>query len=251
MVRGVRPTPPGRCPELPSELSFEDAWALADPIPGWLTRDQGRALWDAVRRLPAGARIVEIGSHQGRSTLVLASAARGTGAKITAVDPFVEGRLFGGARTQAKFEANLTHAGLRDGVELLVDYSTRLRPHWRDRIDLLYIDGKHDYWTFTDDLRWSQCLAPDGEILVHDCFSSIGVTSGLLLKVLPSRGYVYLGRTGSLARFRCARPSIRDRARIVGELPWFARNVVIKVLLRLRLRPLARRLGHTGVYDPY
>jgi predicted O-methyltransferase YrrM len=232
-------------------IDFDAAWELADPIPGWLTRDQGRALWDAVRRLPAGARVVEIGSHQGRSTVVLAAAARGRDVRVTAIDPFVDGRLFGGPTTRAKFEANLARAGLGAAVDLVVDYSTRLRPRWRDPIDLLYIDGKHDYWTFTDDLRWSRHLRPGGEILVHDCFSSIGVTSGLLAKVLPSSRYVYLDRTGSLARFRRGRPAFDDRLRIVRELPWFARNVGIKVLLRLRLRPVARRFGHTSVYDPY
>ena len=39
--------------------------------PGWLTQAQGRALWDAVRRLGPGALVVEIGSHQGRSTIIL------------------------------------------------------------------------------------------------------------------------------------------------------------------------------------
>ena len=44
----------------------------------------------------------------------------------------------------------------------------------------------------------------------------------------------------------------REAARILGELPWWVRNVAVKVLLRLRLRPLARVLfGHRGPYDPY
>ena len=44
----------------------------------------------------------------------------------------------------------------------------------------------------------------------------------------------------------------KDRARILAELPWWIRNVAVKVLLRLRLRPAARVLfGHRGPYDPY
>jgi predicted O-methyltransferase YrrM len=230
---------------------FDSAWALAERIPGWLTREQARMLWRAARRLPPGAHVVEIGSHQGRSTVVLARAARAVGARVTAIDPFVDGRLFGGAATRGLFEHNISTAGVGDEVSLLAEYSTRARPRWSGRIDLLYIDGKHDYWTFTDDLRWSAFLAPGGEILVHDCFSSIGVTSGVLAKVLPSRRYTYLDRAGSLARFRLARPRAADRGRVLGQLPWFSRNVVIKVLLRLRLRPVARLLNHAGPYDPY
>ena len=231
--------------------TFDEAWAAAEPIPGWLTRDQARVLWDAAYRLPPGGRIVEIGSHQGRSTVVLGHAARDLGLRLTAIDPFVDGRLFGGEPTRGKFEKNLAVAGLTDVVELVVDYSTRLRPRWSERFDLLYVDGKHDYWTFTDDLRWSEHLADGGEIVVHDCFSSIGVTSGVLVRVLPGRRYTYLDRAGSLARFRLRRPGARDRLRIVGELPWFLRNVAIKVLLRLRLYPVARAVGHSGRYDPY
>ena len=38
---------------------------------------------------------------------------------------------------------------------------------------------------------------------------------------------------------------------MLAQLPWFLRNVVLKVLLRLRLRPAARLLGHHSPYDPY
>ena len=59
-------------------------------------------------------------------------------------------------------------------------------------MDLLYIDGKHDYWTFTDDLRWAAFLPEGGRVLVHDAFSSIGVTLGVLARVLPSSSLRYL-----------------------------------------------------------
>lgn len=231
--------------------TFDEAWAVAERIPGWLTREQAVSLWDAAHRLPRGARIVEIGSHQGRSTVVLGHVARDNGLRLTAVDPFVDGRLFGGEPTRGKFEKNLAAAGLTDVVELVVDYSTRLRPRWSQPFDLLYVDGKHDYWTFTDDLRWSEHLCDGGEIVVHDCFSSIGVTSGVLVRMLPGSRYTYLDRVGSLARFRLRPPAAADRLRIVRELPWFLRNVGVKVLLRLRLYPLARAVGHTDRYDPY
>jgi hypothetical protein len=38
---------------------------------------------------------------------------------------------------------------------------------------------------------------------------------------------------------------------MLAELPWWLRNLVVKVLLRLRLRPLARVLGHADTADPY
>jgi len=232
-------------------IGFESAWASATAVPGWLTEGQGRMLWDAVCRLGPGATVVEIGSHQGRSTIILGHAARTVGARVVAIDAFVDGRLFGGATTRELFESNIRTAGLTDVVELVVGYSTKLRRTWTRPIDLLYIDGKHDYWTYVDDLRWSEHLPAGGEILVHDCFSSVGVTAGTLAKVLAGTRYSYVDRSRSLARFALRRPGVADRWRVVAQLPWFFGNVGLKLLLRLRLRPVAAWFGHRGPYDPF
>jgi Methyltransferase domain len=230
---------------------FREIWELADSIPGWLTEAQAELLHEQAGTLPVGATIVEIGSHKGRSTVVLADAARATGGTVVAIDPFIEGGVFGGSATRDHFERHIELASVGDTVELVCDYSTAARTSWSRPFEMLYIDGKHDYWTFTDDLKWRVHLPDGAPVLVHDCFSSIGVTLGVLLRVLPARDLRYERREGSLALFRVGRPSGRDRLRILGELPWWARNVVLKVLLRLRLRPLARVLGHDAPYDPY
>lgn len=230
--------------------SFEDTWERACDVQGWLTRAQARLLWDEVVARSAPT-VVEIGSHRGRSTVVLGSAARHVGGTVVAVDPFVEGRLFGGAGTKQTFLLNISQAGLGDVVELVEEYSTKARPTWDRPIDCLYIDGKHDYWTLSDDLRWAEHLGDGDAVLVHDSFSSIGVTLGILHRVLPSRTLRYERREGSLALFRKRPPSRADRLRILRQLPWWTRNVGIKILLRLRLRAVARFLGHDSPYDPY
>jgi Methyltransferase domain len=225
---------------------FEDAWAAAAPIGGWLTQAQGHELWDAAQQVGSGARILEIGSHQGRSTIILATAAKHRGATVIAVDPFVSGRMFGGAATRTRFEKNLSDASVSDVVRLVPRPSTAIRPQWDEPIAMLYIDGKHDYRTVRDDLRWIEHLPAGAAVLVHDSFSSIGVTLGLLIHVLPGRALRYIGRTGSLARFEVAAPSAAHRWRMARELPWFLRNVVIKIVLRA-----ARLTGYRGTPDPY
>jgi hypothetical protein len=233
------------------DSGFDEVWLRAQAIPGWLKEGQARLLWDEAMELGPGSAILEIGSHQGRSTVVLGAAARAAGGTVIAVDPFVEGRLFGGLSTHDKFVANVGAAGVDDVVELVQEYSTRLRPTWERPIDLLYIDGKHDYWTLSDDLRWAVHLPPGAPVVVHDCFSSIGVTLGILRHVLLGNGLAYERRSDSQALFRVRRPTARDRLRILRELPWWLRNVFLKVLLRLRLRPVARLFGHDSPYDPY
>lgn len=232
-------------------VGFDAVWELARDIPGWLKEGQGRLLWEETSALEDSPLVLEIGSHQGRSTVLLAASARSKGGSVIAVDPFVDGRLFGGQSTRDKFEHNLGAAGLRDNVELIADYSTALRPGWTRPFDLLYIDGKHDYWTLSDDLRWADHLPEGGAVIIHDCFSSIGVTLGILRHVLPGRTLAYERRSDSQALFRKRTPTREDRVLLLQQLPWWMRNVGIKVLLRLRLRPLARLAGHDSPYDPY
>jgi len=227
--------------EAAEDIGFVAVWARVQDVPGWLTRAQALALWQAAAATPDDGVIVEIGSHQGRSTIVLADAG---GRRVVAIDPFVDGRMFGGAPTRDKFAANIAAAGV--AVELIAEPSTGVRPTWRDPIDLLYIDGKHDYWTVSDDLRWSAHVRPGGTVFVHDAYSSIGVTLALLRHVLPGRSLSYAGRTGSLARFDVVPPGPRDRLRMLGELPWWLRNVAIKVVLRA-----GRLFGHRSTPDPY
>lgn len=227
--------------ETAEDIGFVAVWQRVQGIPGWLTRAQALALWEAAAATPEPGVIVEIGSHQGRSTIVLAAAG---GRRVVAIDPFVDGRLFGGAPTRDKFAANIAAAGV--AVELTSEPSTRVRPTWRDPIDLLYIDGKHDYWTVSDDLRWAAHVRPGGAVLVHDAYSSIGVTLALVRHVLFGRALRYVGRVGSLARFEVAPPVARDRVRMLGELPWWLRNVAIKVALRA-----GRLFGHRSTPDPY
>jgi predicted O-methyltransferase YrrM len=232
--------------------SFDEAWQRAEGLPGWCTRSQAEALYLAVNALRDGGTVVEIGSHQGRSTVVLAHAARKVGARVVAIDPFVEGKMFGGRSTRQKFETHVAAAGLSDLVDLRPDYSRAVRDQWTDGdVDVLYIDGKHDYWTVVDDLRWGRHVVPGGEVLIHDAFSSLGVTLGMVRTVALGGEWTYLGRIGSLARVRHAAPTGASRVRFAKELPWFGRNLVIKLLLRLRLRPLTRIFGHEASHDPY
>ena len=122
---------------------------------------------------------------------------------------------------------------------------------WRGQVDLLYVDGKHDTASAVRDLRWSRHLRPGGRVLVHDSFSSLGVTIALLVRVLPRRDLRYVGRTASLAVLERGRPTVGDRFRLVAQLPWWLRNLGIKVLLRLRLRRVAALVGHRDAADPY
>jgi predicted O-methyltransferase YrrM len=229
-----------------SAVDFEQAWRHASRVAGWLTEDQARVLHTAARSVAPG-RVVEIGSHLGRSTIVLAT----SGAAVTAVDPFPDDWRYGRADTEQRFRVHLSEAGVQSSVDVRVATSSAVRASWDQPVRMVYVDGKHDVWSCLDDLRWSTFLQPGDPVLVHDAFSSVGVTLAVLRDQLTTGRHRYVGRTGSLAHFEVSAPTVRDRLRVVSELPWFARNLVVKVLLRLRARPLAALLGHHGDADPY
>ena len=92
-------------------------------------------------------------------------------------------------------------------------------------------------------------------MFVHDAFSSVGVTLALVSCCFVSRRWRYLGRTGSLAEYRrvdlTRRICLTNAARQIAQLPWFLRNVGIKVLIVARLGRLTRLLGHRGGHWPY
>ncbi len=230
---------------------FADVWQTARSYGGWLTDDQARLLWARGSRVRAGGCVVEVGSHQGKSTCVLAAAAPAD-ATVVAVDLFEEGFGPGSEVARQRFEANLTRLGVRSRVDLRPVSSAHALKAWSGPIDLLYIDAAHDYSNVVHDLRWTEFVVPDGTVLVHDAFSSVGVTLAFLRHVVWGSHLTYVGRAQSLAEFTASRPTARDRWRMLAQLPWFVRNVAIKVLLVLHLPAIARLLGHHQGRDfPY
>lgn len=230
---------------------WSQLWARIDAVPGWLTQAQARALSSAVQRLPAHGTVVEIGSHRGRSTLVLATARPDV--RVVAIDPFIQTRLLPGSSVQRELLENVRQFGVDARVELIATTSRKARATWTEPIDLLWIDGKHDVISLLQDLRWTRFLAPGAAVFVHDSFSSLGVTLGITVNQLRRhRSLRFQSRVGSLAHFSHEPATAKSRTRVAGQLPWFARNLIIKVLLRLRLNVLARQIfGHTGRADPF
>jgi Methyltransferase domain len=218
-------------------------------IEGWLTAAQAARLRSAaMASRPSGA-VVEIGSFRGKSTVVLAQAA----GSVIAIDPHAgsdrgpQEISADAARGDADFEAfhaNLSAAGVADRVRHVRKFSADALQDVDGPLSLLYVDGAHRFGPARDDLtRWGARVAPGGTMLVHDAFSSIGVTLALFAVCL-SGDWHYLGRTGSLAEYeRVPAGRAGELAAHLRELPWFARNVAIKALVLARLRPAARRLG--------
>jgi predicted O-methyltransferase YrrM len=238
--------------------------AATAAVEGWLSDDQLVRLREAARLVPAGGRIVEIGSFRGRSTIVLAASAP-QASEVVAIDPHagndrgpqeLDGYAEAAGEDHEVFLANLEEAGVRGSVRHVRKRSDDALSDVEGEVDLLYIDGAHRYGPARDDLqRWGARVRPGGTLLIHDAFSSVGVTLALARTMFGSNRFRYVGRSRSLAEYRAEPTEGRERRSSalaqVAQLPWFGRNLLVKVLLVAHLGRVARLLGHDGETWPY
>ena len=227
-------------------MTFAHAWDAVASVAGWMTEDQGRVLYEAAERCPAPGRIVEIGSFQGRSTIVLAMGAA-DGVEVVAIDPHagtdrgpreIDGYTSEADDDHRRFDENLTRAGVRDRVTHLRCFSGEALAEVEGPVDVLYIDGAHRYRPALADIRrWGARVADGGTMLIHDSFSSIGVTGAIVTTLMASARFEYVGRSRSLAIYRVTELAPRRRpanaARQAAQLPWFVKNVAVKVLISI------------------
>ena len=95
-----------------------------------------------------------------------------------------------------------------------------------------------------------------GTILIHDSFTTNGVTLALMTTTFYGGRWKYVGRSQSMAEYRRVNMTFGERLRNALrqelQLLWFVRNVVIKVLIVAKLAPLTRLLGHRNTDEwPY
>lgn len=244
--------------------TFDEVQVAVADVEGWMTPGQARTLWTCSRSVVTGGTIVEIGSFRGRSMVVLASAAA-PGVRLVAIDPHAGNdrgpQELAGFEAEAAtdvdvFNANLAAAGVADRVRHVRKFSAEAVGDVTDPIDLLYIDGAHRFGPALDDIRtWSAKVKPGGDLLIHDCFSSIGVTGALVASLFFGSEWRYLGRSESMTHYRREplRPAERvtNAARQAAQLPWFARNVLIKALIVAKLGRVTRVFGHDPATWPH
>jgi predicted O-methyltransferase YrrM len=239
-----------------SEDGFEDTLAALADVRGFISDAQARRLFEHARAVRPPGRIVEIGSFQGRSTIVLARGAR-EAVEVVAIDPHAGtdrgAQEIRGYEVQAQhdheiFRRNLERCGV-DGVVRHVRLPSDAAL-WRleGEFGLVFIDGAHRYRPASADIAgYGARVRAGGALVLHDAFSSVGVTLAQLRLLVFSSGFRYERRTASLAEYR--REDLRGAAwlanvaRQLAQLPWFARNVALKAALLLKLRRVARLLG--------
>jgi len=245
-------------------IASPDLTGALDGVEGWFSPDQVDRVATRAAAAPPGGRIVEIGSFRGRSMIAIARSAP-EGVELVAIDPHagndrgpqeIEGFEEEAAEDNVIFRRNLEKAGVADRVRHVRKFSHDAHHDVQGEIDVLHIDGAHRFGPARDDIvAWGARVVDGGSMLIHDSFSSVGVTGAIFASLLPSGHWRYMGRSRSLAEYRKEPVKGLGRVTNVGrqlaELPWFARNVVIKALIVAKLGRVAKVLGHDGEHWPY
>jgi predicted O-methyltransferase YrrM len=173
-----------RCPESwfrPStrpENEWEECWAKIDAIPGWLTENEARCLFDLARERcdadpEVGAQIVEVGSFFGRSSVALAMAIAHSKAPLLACidtwkgipgDPLFDSNT----DVRATHVANMRALGL-DAQRFDTGSVQAAAEFYNDSVSLLFIDGDHSYEACREDFeQWLPKLRRDAYVAFHD-----------------------------------------------------------------------------------
>jgi predicted O-methyltransferase YrrM len=229
--------------------NLQETMELVADVEGWMSPGQGATLFDSATNCPPDGRIVEIGSFRGRSTVVLATAADPS-VEIVAIDPHagndrgpqeIDGFAAEAADDHAVFNANLVAAGVQDRVRHVREFSDAALDIVEGPVDVLYVDGAHRYGPALADIRaWGDRVDDGGTMLIHDSFSSIGVTLAILRQLVFGHRFRYVGRSRSMTIYRADLASaplarLKNAGRQLSQLPWFAKNVGLKVLISLKL----------------
>ena len=222
---GPSPIPPGL------DAQLDDLVALGMTLAGHMTAKEVRFI-AMVAALPTCAGdILEIGSYQGKSTIILARAAGLAGVgRVAAVDPLsvpasTDPRDVVPEELPAIFYGNLREHGVQDRVDFHQMTSAELGPSWTRPLRFLWIDGDHTWdGARTDFDVFNGFLQPGAIVAFHDVLHRFeGPIRAMAERVLVSPMFGACGVSGSIgwgqylgdaqlaAPFQAAKARLRDQ----------------------------------------
>ncbi|OLZ69393.1 hypothetical protein AV521_17870 [Streptomyces sp. IMTB 2501] len=189
---------------------------------GFMPLAEGLALYGAaVEAGRLGLPLLEVGTYCGRSTVLLADAARAAGVSVLTVDhhrgseeqqpgwdyhdPETVDPEIGLMDTLPAFRRTLFKAGLEEHVVALVGRSPQIAAIWNSPLGLVFVDGGHtDEHATADYEGWAPHVAEGGLLVIHDVFPEPEdeftgqAPYRVYLRALESGAFTEVSVTGSL-----------------------------------------------------
>ncbi|MFF8269210.1 class I SAM-dependent methyltransferase [Streptomyces sp. NPDC016562] len=205
--------------------------AAFEAAKGFMPVHEGLALYGAAAEAAAlGLPLLEVGTYCGRSTILLADAAREAGVAAITVDhhrgseeqqpgweyhdPSVVDPEIGLMDTLPTFRRTLHRAGLEDHVIAIVGRSPQVAAAWGGKLGFVFIDGGHTDEHATGDYEgWAPHVAPGGTLVIHDVFPDPAdggqAPYRIYLRALASGAFEEISVTDSLRVLRRTGPAVR------------------------------------------
>jgi predicted O-methyltransferase YrrM len=202
--------------------------AAFEAAKGFMPVDEGLALHEAAAEAATlGLPLLEVGTYCGRSTILLADAARAAGTVVVTVDhhrgseeqqpgweyhdPETMDPEVGRMDTLPAFRRTLHRAGLEEHVVAVVGRSPRVAALWGRPVGLVFIDGGHtDEHATADYEGWTPHVAQLGLLVVHDVFPDPAdggqAPHRIYRRALASGAFTEVSATGSLRVLRRTAP---------------------------------------------
>lgn len=204
--------------------------AAFEAAKGFMPVGEGLALYAAATEAATlGLPLLEVGTYCGRSTLLLADAAREAGVTALTVDhhrgseeqqpgweyhdPTVVDPEVGLMDTLPTFRRTLHRAGLEEHVIAIVGRSPQVAAAWGGPLGLVFIDGGHtDEHANGDYEGWAPHLAVGGSLVIHDVFPDPAdggqAPYRIYLRALASGAFEEVSVTDSLRVLRRTREGV-------------------------------------------
>lgn len=178
--------------------------AEVQALDGWLNPREGRLLFRLAKKCAGRGAIVEIGSWKGKSTIWLSEGSlAGSRTRIHAIDPHTGSpqhlEMFGEVWTFEEFKRNIAKAGVSDIVVPHVDFSCSVARTFDEPVELIFIDGLHEYEGVKEDFEaWFPKVIDGGTMAFHDTTCWPGVLKVVSDCLFKSRRFRRIRFAGSI-----------------------------------------------------
>jgi len=154
--------------------TIEQIKGIVDKVDGYLKDREGILLYNLAQSCKGRGVIVEIGSWKGKSTIWLGKGSKmGRKVKVYAIDPHSGSsehrKEYGEVWTFPEFSRNIKKAEIDDIVVPIVKTSAEASGDFAEPVELLFIDGAHEYEFVRLDFElWYPKLIDGGIMAFHD-----------------------------------------------------------------------------------
>jgi len=139
-----------------------------------VTKREGKLLYTLAKKCRGYGVIVEIGSWKGRSTIYLAKGSKaGNSVRVYSIDPHTGSsehkEKFGEVWTFDEFMKNIKSARVDDIITPIVKTSEEAAKEFDKPVELIFIDGAHEYEFVKKDFEmWFPKVVEGGIMAFHD-----------------------------------------------------------------------------------